>query len=409
MAVSSSSQLQSTRDSQIDAFLLSSAELLHRYGTPSFRLEGVMEKVARSLDVEGTFLYTPTALVVGLKTDSGERTYVRRVDSGDVDISKLLAIDAILERLEKGGLELGDASKELQAVADARPRFRLPVQMLASSIACAGVAVIIGGTAIDTLVSGLFGFVISYAAYLFQRFAQRGLLEPFLGFTVAVSAVMLAGWLPINDRLTTMAALILSIPGLSITIALTELAVGHLSAGSARLAGAMVTLLTLVVGVAIAWRVTADWRVPLAGGMEPLPWWCLWIAVALTPVAFAVVLRAPVSQWPAIVIVVIAGFAVSRWTTFNVGPEIGALCGALVVGCLSNAYARIWNRPAMIPQTPGLLILVPGAIGYRSLTAMIENDTLRGIELAFSMSVTGVVLVGGLLLANQLISPKRIL
>jgi uncharacterized membrane protein YjjB (DUF3815 family) len=63
----------------------------------------------------------------------------------------------------------------------------------------------------------------------------------------------------------------------------------------------------------------------------------------------------------------------------------------------------------MIPQTPGLLILVPGAIGYTSLTAMIENNTIRGVELAFSMSVIGVALVGGLLLANQVISPKRIL
>ena len=63
----------------------------------------------------------------------------------------------------------------------------------------------------------------------------------------------------------------------------------------------------------------------------------------------------------------------------------------------------------MITQTPGLLILVPGAIGYKSLTALVENDTMRGVELAFSMSIIGVALVGGLLLANQLVSPKRIL
>jgi hypothetical protein len=40
---------------------------------------------------------------------------------------------------------------------------------------------------------------------------------------------------------------------------------------------------------------------------------------------------------------------------------------------------------------------------------MIDNQTIRGVELAFSMSILGVALVGGLLLANQLISPKRIL
>ena len=129
----------------------------------------------------------------------------------------------------------------------------------------------------------------------------------------------------------------------------------------------------------------------------------------LTPAAFAVVFKAPLSQWPAIAAVVISGFVASRLGGSFVAPEVGAFLGALVVGGGSNMYARIWNRPAMVPQTPGLLILVPGSIGFRSLVAMIQSNTLEGIELAFSMSIVGVALVGGLLLANQIISPKRIL
>ena len=64
------------------SFLLMAAELLHRYGTPSYRLEGVMEKVAGSLNVSSVFLYTPTALVVELADNAGQATYVRRVESG---------------------------------------------------------------------------------------------------------------------------------------------------------------------------------------------------------------------------------------------------------------------------------------------------------------------------------------
>jgi uncharacterized membrane protein YjjB (DUF3815 family) len=131
--------------------------------------------------------------------------------------------------------------------------------------------------------------------------------------------------------------------------------------------------------------------------------------VGVTPIAFAIVFKAPVSQWPAIIAVVLVGFVTSSTLSGLAGPEVGALVGALVVGCGSNIYARLRNRPAMIPQTPGLLVLVPGSVGYRALTAMVEHDPLRGVELAFSMSVIGVALVGGLLLANQVISPKRIL
>lgn len=391
------------------SFLLMAAELLHRYGTPSYRLEGVMEKVAGSMKVSSVFLYTPTALVVELADDSGHATYVRRVEPGDVDISKLLAVDATLEELEAGSMSISQATEKLESIAAAAPAFNLPVSMLAASMACAGVAVIFGGSATETLVAGLFGFVIAYVAHVFHRFAPRGLLEPVLGFTVAIASVAVCQWVPINDRLVTLAALILPIPGLAITIALTELTVRHLSSGSARLAGALVTLFTLVVGVAIAWRITSDWRAPIPPQANPLPWWCLWIAVGFTPIAFAIVFRAPISQWPAIVMVVVTAFATSRWVSGNAGAEIGAFAGALVVGCGSNAYARLRNKPAMIPQTPGLLILVPGSIGYSSLTAMVEKETIRGVELAFSMSIIGVALVGGLLLANRLISPKRIL
>ena len=396
-------------DREAHAFVLRAAELLHRYGTPSYRLEGVMEKVAASLNLPSVFLYTPTALVVSLGAGANERTYLRRVDSGDVDISKLIELDATLEELEAGDISVCRAAERLENAAAAPAPYSLKTSLLAAAVACAGVAVIFGGNVLDSLIAGLFGCVIAFVSMVMYRHAQRGWLEPVLGFTTAVAAVMAAQWLPVNDRLITLAALILPIPGLALTVALTELAVRHLSSGSARLAGAMVTLFTLVVGVAIAWRITGAWIQPDPPTLEPLPWWCLWVAVGLTPIAFAVVFKAPVSQWPAIVFVVVTAFVASRVASALAGAEIGAFIGALVVGCGSNAYARIRNRPAMIPQTPGLLILVPGAIGYKSLTAMVENDTIRGIELAFSMSIVGVALVGGLLLANQIISPKRIL
>ncbi|MEM9644899.1 MAG: threonine/serine exporter family protein [Planctomycetota bacterium] len=391
------------------AFLLQAAESLHRYGTPAFRLEGVMEKVASSLEVPSVFLYTPTALVVELGEGAERSTYVRRVESTDIDISKILAVDETLEALEAGRNTVAQSTQLLNSIEQQGPAFSLFISVWAAAVACGGIAIIFGGNILDVLVASAFGLAIEWATCKFGRASHRGFQETVLGFAVATSAVAVSRLIPINDRLITLAALILPIPGLTITIALTELTLKHLSSGSARLAGAMITLFTLVVGVAIAWRVTSSWRVPAPIPGEALPWWCLWLAVGLTPIAFAVVFRAPVSQWPAILAVVVIAFSVSRWIGSFAGSELGAFAGALSVGCASNAYARWKNRPAMITQTPGLLILVPGAVGYASLTAMIENDTLRGIELAFSMATIGVALVGGLLLANQLISPRRIL
>ena len=405
----SAGETTNIEEQDVCEFLVRTAELLHRYGTPSYRLEAVVKKVARSLGVSSVILYTPTALVISLETDSGENTWLRRIESGEIDISKVLEFDRILEDLQSGQLTLDQASLRLEEAANAKSRFNRLTTLIASAVACAGISVVFGGNQFDAGVAGVFGFMIAWSAtWLESPLQEQGFLEPLLGFTAAVFAVIVSQWLPINDRLVTLSALILPIPGLTLTIAFTEIATGHLSSGSARFAGAAVKLLTLVVGVAIAWRITAGLVQPLPP-VESLPMWCLWVALAITPLAFGVVLRVPLAQWFAVVVVVVGGFVVARYCGDFSGTELGAFAGAFTVGCGSNIYARVFNRPAMVPQTPGLLILVPGSLGYKSLTAMLESDTLKGVELAFAMTMIAVSLVTGLLLANQVVSPKRIL
>ncbi|MEO1524810.1 MAG: threonine/serine exporter family protein [Planctomycetota bacterium] len=391
------------------AFLLRAGELLHRYGTPSFRFEGVMDKIAGSLGVPATFLYTPTSLIVEFGIGASARTRVLRIESTDTDISKLLAIDSVLERVEARSIDLTTAIQELERIDNSGAPFSATVQLVAATGVSAGLATLFGGGAMEAFVTGLFGLLTGLFVMRRARTPQPGLFEPMIGFVVAFAAVCLAHWININDRLVTLAVLILPIPGLALTIALTELALGHLASGSARLAGAMVKLFTLVVGVALAWRITETWAGPVPPPLEPPSAFVLWLVIAMSSVAFAILFKAPVSEWIAIVMVVIAGFIASRIVSALAGVELASFAGAFAVGCGSNAYARLRNRPAMIPQTPGLLILVPGSIGYRSLTAMVEHDMMLGVELAFSMSIVGVALVGGLLFANLVISPKRLL
>jgi uncharacterized membrane protein YjjB (DUF3815 family) len=91
------------------------------------------------------------------------------------------------------------------------------------------------------------------------------------------------------------------------------------------------------------------------------------------------------------------------------GNDLAGGAGALAVGLLSNLYARLEDRPAIIPLTPGILMLVPGSLGYRSLTAFLESDATLGTAMAFQTGLVAVSLVGGLLLSNLIIPPRRIL
>ncbi|QEG21065.1 threonine/serine exporter family protein [Mariniblastus fucicola] len=393
------------------AFLIRVGEVLHRHGTPSHRLERVWTKIANNLGVDGSCLYTPTSLLVSITDENGETTYLRRVDSGAVEVDKLIRFDQTLEKLDAKQISIAQASEELEAIADSGSPFPMWIYVIACAISCGAVAVFFKGTPSEVAAAAVLGLVVALLELLPVRLNwDQGLLEPIAGFVAAVSALAIANFVtPIDDRLVTLAALIVLVPGLKLTLALNELAVGHLSAGVARLAGACVNLLTLTVGVAVGWRVAAGWRnIP-----DPIDWsgnavWS-WVAIFIAPIMFAIIFRARWPQWPAILLVSIAGFTASLYGGSLWGIEVGAALGALAVGCGSNLYARLRDRPALVTLTPGILVLVPGSLGYRSLTAFLDNNTIAGIDFAFQMVIVAVSLVGGILTANVLVPPRRIL
>ena len=398
------------------AFIIRVGILLHRFGTPSHRLERVLTQVASSLGIQGVFLYTPTALVLSLSDETGEHTYLRRIDGGGVQVEKLIQFDDVLEKLEAGTLSIQAAQLELDAVEQAGPAHPMWLTILACAISCGAVAVFFRGSMTEIFCTLLIGLAVSVTEVLHARLrGQPGYLEPLAGLIASVSALAVAHYVtPIDDRLVTLAALIVMIPGLRITIALTELAVGHLSAGVARLAGASVTLLTMTVGVAIGWRIAGSWRdLPDVNSIEyqarMLPEYWQSIAMLIAPITFSIVFQARWPQWPVISVVSVCGFLMSKYASAEWGIEVGAFCGALTVGIGSNLYARIRDRPALVPFIPGIIVLVPGSLGYRSLTAFLENETIAGIDFAFRMMIVAVSLVGGVLTANVVMPPKRIL
>ena len=101
------------------------------------------------------------------------------------------------------------------------------------------------------------------------------------------------------------------------------------------------------------------------------------------------------------------GFAGARLGASFLSPELGVLVGALVVGLASNLYARTRNRLALVVQVPGIMLLVPGSIGFHSMNSFLTNDVLTGVESAFRMAQVAGALVGGLLFANALLRPRR--
>ena len=393
-------------------FLIRMAELLHGYGTPAFRLENVLHKVATRLGIEGSFFSTPTSVFLSIGSGSQREVHLVRGDSGEVNLGKLVEFDELMEDVEHGRTHAADAMATMEAIAGAPSRY--PPLLLACSFgaASAAAAVLFQGGALETVVTFLLAFGVFFLGKgLPDRPDTIGFFEPLAAFLVAAVALVLGrSALALDDRVVTLASLIVLLPGLTLTTGLTELATHHLVSGIARIAGAATTFLTILFGVALAWRLgerlLPATEASAAGGF---PGWAGWVAALLAPFAFSVIFEARRGEFAVIWLASFAGYGAARLGTAGLGADLGPFLGALVVGATSNLYGRIKNRPALVPLTPAILLLVPGSLGFRSLTSFLNEGALSGMSWAFQTGLVAVSLVGGLLAANVVVRPRRVL
>jgi uncharacterized membrane protein YjjB (DUF3815 family) len=54
-----------------------------------------------------------------------------------------------------------------------------------------------------------------------------------------------------------------------------------------------------------------------------------------------------------------------------------------------------------------VLLLVPGSIGYRSLTSLLDQNVVVGVTAGFTMILTAVAIAGGLLVSSVLVPTRR--
>ena len=118
--------------------------------------------------------------------------------------------------------------------------------------------------------------------------------------------------------------------------------------------------------------------------------------------------RAEPRDAPWIVLAGALGVMGGRGGAATFGVELGTFAGSLVVALAGSVYERLRRRQASVVVVPGILLLVPGSVGFRSLTSLLDRQAVTGIETAFSMILTAIALVAGMLVAGVILPERRI-
>lgn len=399
---------------EIRRFLVEAARLLQQHGTPAHRIEERLVSCAHALGEHLQVFATPTSIDMAFGARR-QRPFLIRSDAGEAQLARLVALDEVIASVAAGELEPRAGRRALRRAAQSPLPFGPCLGTLAFALASAGAARLFGGNLAELLLSFGLGLAIGLLALLSSARPRLGLVfAPLSAFAATTISLLTARSLPgIDASLTTLAALIVLLPGLSLTLALTELAMRHLVSGTARVAGSLTVFATMAVGVALADAMLIALLPPASElPLEPagvwfgeLPGWSRALALLLAPVGFCVLFQARSEDLPAVAATGIAASELARALAQAGSPVLAAFAGALLVGLAANAYAAWRSLPPAVVLLPGLLLLVPGSLGFQSINSFLMNDPLAGVEVGFRMVLIAVSLVAGVLLANLLSGP----
>ncbi|MET0551802.1 MAG: threonine/serine exporter family protein [Vicinamibacteria bacterium] len=382
---------------------------LHAHGYPAHRLEAALGRVSRRLDLHGQFFSMPTALFASFGAGEDQRTFQIRVEPGAMDLRTLADLEDIADAVAGGSLAPDEGGRRVDAAMAAPGPYAPWLTTACFAVTSAAAARFFGGGAHEIVAAGAVGLVIGLLSLLAGKLTALGRVFEAVGAFAAalVSCFAAQAFAPVSVYIAIVAGIIVLVPGFTLTVAMTELATRNLVSGTARLAGAAGTFLAIGFGVALGTRLgEALFGEAALARPRPLPLWTEAVALAIAPLALMVLLRAPSRDALWILVAGVLGYGGARVGSILLGPELGTFVGAFVVAAASNVYSRALNRPSAIPIVPALLLLVPGSLGFQSLSRLLDRETVPGVEAAFRMTLVAVSLAMGLLF-GQLVVPGR--
>jgi len=392
------------------AFVLKLSAALHSYGVATNRLEGAMNSILEKIGLEGQFFMMPTGLFASFGSPEEHRTSLLRMDAPQIDLGKMAELDSVASGVVSGDISVNEGSARIDHILAMPPVYHRALTTFCYGLGSGCAARFFNGGIYECVLAALIGLVVGFLAFRLGRNEDAAHVIVPVAACLAAALSLCASRLveDLNVYTTTLASLVVLLPGFTLTTALIELATRHLVSGTARLM--QVTLIFLEIGFGVALGGQLDRIIPhihTHALAHPLPGWTLTLALLIAPFAFAVQFRAEPRDLGWILAVTMISYCGGLLGAHLLGPQLGVFFGSLFLGIGSNVYSRRTNRPGTVTLVPGIMQMVPGSIGFGSVSMMLQKEFVSGMEAGFEMVIVGIALVTGLLMANVIFPAQK--
>lgn len=394
-------------------FMLRLVKALHTYGVPSYELERLMTNVADQLGYGLQTTAVPTSITMTfIEEEDKPRTYVIRSNAGEVNVDKLSRTIDVAHAVIQGDMTTEEGAQELTEISNSAPLHNKFWMIFCFMLVSISISRIFGGGIEEIITASVTGLVVGTFVNIggLRSETVSNLMPALAAFLATMISFGFNFWLGLSSTyIPVVSGIMVLIPGMMLTIAMAELATQNLVSGTARLLGAGVIFIQMTLGVAVGTQVASliFGQASITTSIDhQLPEWTIWIAITISSWALMMLFQSRSKHLPWIVMTTCLSFFISRWGGSYMGVATGAFFGALTVGILANLAYRIKQVPTAAIMMPGFIILVPGSVGFKSLTELLDHNIIGGLETAFNMMIVGVSLITGLLVSSIATLPK---
>lgn len=345
-------------------------------------------------------------------------TSMRLVQYRSLDLTRLLAVGSIIDRVEHGRLDVRMASAELSEAVSARHPYPRWVATFGWALLAASIAVLLGGG----WITGLAAFGVTALIDRVGRFLGRRGLPAFFqqviggmlatGSTIALFAV---GAFPPGTRpsLVVAATITVLLSGLSVVGTVQDAITGYYVTAAGRTMEIALLSAGLLVGVVAGLKIGLQFGLSLeVAGEVSSGAGRVWLALAAAAAASAGYALAGYAPGRSLVAAGLAGLA--GWGTYallgqvaGLGPVAATGVAAVVVGIAAGLLRRGGGVPPLVVTLAGITPLLPGFSAYRGFYQLAVEGVADGLVTITLALGIGLALAAGVALGEFLTRPRR--
>jgi uncharacterized membrane protein YjjP (DUF1212 family) len=375
-------------------------------GGPTSRLEESLASLGRKIGYPAEVFATPTGIFVScVDTEGHTHTTLSRIKDNSINLGRLCWLEGIFEDVFSGKISLAQANRILHSKITIRPPYTFKQTVLAALVS---------------------GFVLSYQSHqrIYPAIASgviatttwwlagpglktritSSIFRDFIGCVVTLGlSALFQVFSPAPFDAYSIGGLVILVPGLALTTAISELADQNLVSGTAKLMQAILTLLAIGLAFMLFQSLSESMglhQTNLATVPNQLATGYAAIGAALSVSCFGILFRVPKKSlfWSACTGML--GWTVLRLFTTTHYIVAASFLASLSVGVLSLWFGHRFKVPSQVYSVPGIIAMLPGMLAFTSFRSIAMGQESSGIELGMRVALTAGSIVFGLFTAR---------